>query len=103
MKSMLRIVWSCWTGWSRRRCRGCRAVVNKIFQFLAWLEVRNTLRGHLDLFSGFRISSHARVALAHSKTAETSHLELVAALQRLDHAFEQSDNNDLLIFSSQLS
>src|SRR5690348_8894878 len=101
MKSILRIGWSCWAcrarwaGWSRRRRCGLRAVVNEILQFLAWLEVRNTLCWYLDFFSGFRVPSHARVALADSKTAETADFELVAVLERFDHTFEQSVNNDL--------
>src|SRR5712672_1581549 len=80
----------------------CSVVVDQILEFLAGLEVWDTLGGYFHLFSGLWIPADACVPLANSKTAEPSNFEFVAGLECLDYTFEHGVDDDFRILPRQL-
>ena len=56
-------------------------VVDQITQFFARLEVRDSLRRHVDAISGLRISPETRTSPTHSEAPEAAELYLVVTLQ----------------------
>src|SRR4051794_36881445 len=67
---------------------GFGLAVDQIFQFLARLEVRDLLRRHVHLVARLRIAALARLALAQAEAAESTQLDLLATMQRIDDALE---------------
>jgi hypothetical protein len=67
-----------WCGRGRGGCVGAVSVIHQVLQLLAGLEERDFLRRHFDAIAGFRISSHARFALACAEAAEAADFDLVS-------------------------
>src|SRR4051812_30352729 len=92
-------------GW--RRIAGRRGgqfgfPVDELFQLLARLEVRNLLRRDVDFVAGSRIATLARLPLAQPEAAESAQLDFLAAVQRVDDAFEDGVDNDFGVLLRQV-
>src|SRR5947208_1493337 len=79
--------------------RGRRGVVHHVFQFLAWLEIRNLLGGHLDARSGLGVAPDAGLPLARAEATKAADLDLVTAAQGFHDAVEDGLDDDLRLLA----
>ena len=75
---------------------------NRVAQFLAGLEERNSLGGYLDSRAGFGIPSDSSLSLSRPESAEAADLDFVTTLDRLHHAVEDAFYDDASLFLRQL-
>ena len=75
---------------------------NRVAQFLAGLEERNSLGGYLDPRAGFGIPSDSSLSLSRPESAEAADLDFVTTLDRLHHAVEDAFYDDASLFLRQL-
>src|SRR5206468_2176565 len=78
---------------------GRRGVVHHVLQFLAWLEIRNLLGGHLDAGSSLRIAPDAGLPLARAEATKAADLDLVTAAQGFHDAVEDGLDDDLRLLA----
>src|ERR1700675_2944016 len=64
---------------------GCWTFGEELFEFLARLEVRHSLRRNIDRLAGFGIAAAARTALPGTEASEPAQLDLLALVQCADN------------------
>src|SRR3989440_566895 len=87
----------------RRRGRGFGGrAIYPLAQFLAGLEVRHVLLGHLHLLARLRVAAGARRPVIQPEAAEAADLDAVAGEQRLGHRVENHLHRVLGVLRDQL-